>query len=306
MSIGSIQKLDKFVSTTPSLDISQIQSAQAISETELIVEHAAGHHDPQFVAIAEQRPMFRITSTELDTILAAVGVGGAALATGYLYLKAGAATGSVARATTSHSRLLITSGYIFWERISLQHNAVGTIDVVVAANYNGSANPIVFGGSVALSGNLTAASFFGAGPVVVNGSAVTGIKSIEIASGLQLLQEGSGSEVWPTWTSAMETKPSITIQTLVPTNWNTYGIGGTALDSSTGIECYARKFSASGSRVADLTAEHVKFTGADGIAVPENTEGDGRNPVSDTLRCDLVSDSDSNRPLVINTASALP
>ena len=120
-------------------------------------------------------------------------------------------------------------------RAWLRNIKSGTISVVIAANWDGSNNPIIYAGTQALSGNIASALHFGCGPVQVNGSPVPGIKNITISSGVQLIQEGSGSDEWPTFTGLEFTQPSITVQTIEVVNWGTFLLDGTALNGSTGL-----------------------------------------------------------------------
>ncbi len=98
--------------------------------------------------------------------------------------------------------------------------------------------------------------------------------------------------------------PKVTIKTLENVNWATLGLAGTALNGSTGLVFYGRKYSAQG-RVANATAEHIKFTGLNGSAIPMDSDGQDSSPISDTLVCELISASDSVLPLTLNAASAI-
>ena len=79
--------------------------------------------------------------------------------------------------------------------------------------------------------------------------------------------------------------------------------------SAAGVTGYARKYSpdATGgvARVANATAEHVKFVGAYGLAVPANTSGQGSGAVTDELRILLRANTDASVPLAITAGSAI-
>jgi hypothetical protein len=305
MPISTVHKLDKVLCTTPALDLSQIISARMSSETQMLIDRPAGHPHPLFSSIQSQRPVCEFSTSDLGTVLAAVGVGGAALATGIMYLKLGAATGSASRVGTSHIALSIAEGVIYWTRISLPHNGQGTVDVVLAANYDGVNNPVVATASVPLSGNLADSFHFGAGPVAVNGVAIPGVQSIEISSGVQLLTEGGESELWDTFTGIELTEPTIVVQTREAVNYGTFGLTGTILNGTTGITAFARKFAANNGRVANITAEHVKFVGALGAAIPQDTSGEGTSLTTDSILFQLVAPSDSTLPLVVTNNQAI-
>jgi hypothetical protein len=57
--------------------------------------------------------------------------------------------------------------------------------------------------------------------------------------------------------------------------------------------------------VANATAQHIKFTGLNGIATPVDSNGQQSSPITDTVRVQLTSVSDSVLPLTVNTASAI-
>lgn len=304
MSVSTIHRLDKIVFPS-SFEITQLSNQRWNAGIDDILQYPAGHTHPMFVANKGQKPAVEFTTTQLGALLAAIGVGGASFGSINTYFKLGSATGNVARATTSHMRVAIASSVGYWSSVRLQHNAEGEANVMIAANFDGTNDPFVYTGSVALSGNLTATQFYGAGPVSINGSAIPGIKEIEISSGISLLEEGASTEEFDTFKGIQQTAPTVTIRTLEAVNWATLGLRGSTLNGSSGLVFYARKFSANGSRVADATAQHIKFIGLLGMAKPVDSSGDGSSPITDTLRCVLVSGSDSILPLTVDTASTI-
>lgn len=304
MAIATLHRLDKISFAGPVV-IDQLSNCRFNSGIESMLEHPSGHLWPMFRANMRQRPVIEGSTSQLTTFLGLCGVGGTALGASTFYLKKATTTGSVARATTGHKRIVVNSLVLHWTQIRLPHNGKGEAQFVVTANYDGSNDPFVYTGSVALAGNLTASQYFGAGPVSVNGVAVPGVQEITIDSGIQLVQEGGESEEFDTFVGIETGAPTITIQTREETNWSTLGLRGTALDGSNGVLCYARKYAANGSRVANATAEHISFQGLLGSAIPQDTNGDTTSPISDTFKCELVATSDSVLPLLISTGVAI-
>lgn len=303
MAVDTIHKLDKIV--LPSTVVfSGIRSSRWNAGIESLLERPAGHPHPMFRANLSQKPVLEFTTWELDVLLGAIGVGGASLGSTATYFKKGAVTGNDARASTTHQKITITASCAYWSTIRLTHNGVSEATVMLTAVYDGTNNPFIYAGSQALSGNLSAGNFFGAGPVSINGTAITGIKEITIDSGVRLIQEGASSELWDTFVGIEQTAPRVTIRTLKMTNWASLGLTGTVLDGTNGLVFYARKFSPQG-RVADGTAEHIKFIGLTGSAIPVDTNGEGSGPISDTLVCELTSGSDSIVPLTGTLLSAI-
>jgi hypothetical protein len=222
-----------------------------------------------------------------------------------IYFKKAAVTGNDSRASTTHRKITVAASCAYWSTIRLPHNGQGEATVIMTASYDGSNAPFVYAGTIALSGNLGAGTHFGAGPVAINGTALPGVKEITIESGVKLIQEGSSSEIWDTFVGIEMTEPKVTIRTLENVNWATILLSGTALNGSTGLTFYARKFAQNGNRTADATAEHIKFVGALGTAFPIDSNGEQSSPISDTLVCELLSASDSVAPLIGTTASAI-
>lgn len=305
MSISTLHRLDKIVFPS-SVVIDHMSNQRWNAGIESMLEHPAGHIYPMFRANQRQRPTIEFSTPQLSILLAACGVGGAAMGATSTYFKKATTTGSVARATTEHSRIVINSLILYWTQIRLPHNGKAEVQCVIAANYDGSNLPFVFtGGSVALAGNLSAGEFFGLGPVAINNTNLAGVQEITINSGVQLVQEGSNSEEFDTFTGIEIGQPSVTVQTKQLTNWGTLGLRGTALDGTDGLEFYARAYSNENSRVADGTSSHIFFKAIRGTAIPMDSNGESNSPITDTCKFDLIANSDSVVPLTITTASAI-
>lgn len=302
MTISTLHRLDKITGPLALTQISQMKWDAGIKS---MIEYPAGHTDAMFRANQEQKPLVSFTCSDLATLLGTVTLSGLAISSTPLvtYFKKATTTGNVARATTQHRKITVNLGFLHWSSISLPHNGRGEASCVLTASYDGTNDPFVYAGSSALSGNLTATEYFGAGPVSINGSSIPGIKSINIDSGIELIQEGSDSEVWDTFVG-LQRRASVvvTIKTLENVNWATLGLTGTALNGSTGLVFYARKYSAQG-RVANATEEHIKFTGLNGSAIPMDSDGQDSSPISDTIKVEFISSSDSVLPLTIDTTS---
>ena len=303
MTISTLHRLDKITGPLALTQISQMKWDAGIKS---MIEYPSGHTDPMFRANQEQKPLVSFSCSDLATLLGAVTLAGLAISATPLvtYFKKANTTGNIARATTSHRKITVNLGFLHWTSLSLPHNGRGEASCVLTAAYDGTNDPFVYAGSSALSGNLTATEYFGAGPVSINGVSVPGIKSINIDSGIELIQEGSDSEVWDTFVGLQRRQPSVTIKTLENVNWATLGLAGTALDGSTGLVFYGRKFAAQG-RVANATAEHLKFIGLNGSAIPMDSDGQDSSPISDTIKIELIAGSDSILPLTLSAASAI-
>lgn len=293
----SIWKLDKLVLPS-SVEFSLVTQSRWGAEIQSMVEYPAGHVHPMFRANREQRPVLEFTTPQLKTLLQNIGVGGASLGSTASYFKAATATGNAARNATSHKKITIASSLAHWTSISLPHNGRAEANVVLTAVYDGSNDPFVYAGSQALSGNLATDEYFGLGPVAINGTNLPGVQSIEISSGVKLIQAGESSSLWDTFVGIEQTAPTITIRTFEMVNWGALlDIEGVALNGSDGLVFWARRYAAGGSRIANGTSSHIKFVGLNGSAIPVDSNGQDSGPITDTLKIELVSASDSVAPL---------
>ncbi len=304
MAVSATERLDKIVLPS-STEISVINSARIDAGITNQTMRPAGHAHPMFTSNQSQTPKVEFTTPQLDVVLGYMTLAGVAMGTTDLYLKAASNPGNVARATTGHKKLRMTAGVGYWSQINLKHNAPSDITGVLEPIYDGTNDPIVYAGSQALSGNLAVGTFFGAGPVAINGTALGAVQSISVASGIQTTKLGGESEEFPTFAGIEMTEPVITIQFQREYNWSSIGLRGTTLDGTNGLVFYARKFSNGASRVANATAEHIKFTVLNGLANPVDSSGQNSSPISDTIRIHARSASDSVLPMTVNTASAI-
>lgn len=300
----TMYKLDKILLPS-SVSIDQLDDVEWSPGTEYMIENAAGQHHAQFVAVREQRPAVNFTSTQLEALLGVLGANGASLGSTATYLKKMATIAPTARATAEHILLTIASSVGYWSTITLPHNGRATLRGTLQAAYNGTNEPIVYAGSTALNGNLAADEYFGAGPLSVNGTDISGIQEITLTSGVQLIITGGSSSEWPTFVGVGSVQHTIDVKLNHEINWSTLGLDGTALDGADGVTFYARRYAADGARVANGTANHIKFVGANGIVCPVNTGGQGADLVTDSFRATLIAPDDSTSPLIITTSSAI-
>ena len=304
MALAAIDKLDKII-LPGAVAIDVLTNATIDAGITNMTERPAGHVSPMFTANQSQKPMLEFTTPQLDQVLGAVTLAGLSAGTITAFLKQGAVTGSTSRASSAHKKLEIAASCVYWTSLRLPHNGLGEVTVRVQAAYDGTNDPLVYTGSTALSGNLSAGNFFGAGPVSINGTTLGGVQSITIDSGITMIQAGGESEEFDTFVGIQDSSPVVTIQFLREYNWSSVGLRGTTLNGSTGLVCYGRKYNNKGSRVANATAEHLKFTGLNGVVNPVNTTGQRGSPVSDTIRVHLIAGSDTVLPLTLSTASAI-
>ena len=306
MAISTIHRLDKI---TGPVALTEINSSKISAGIATMMETPAGHLHPMFRANKDQKPVVEFSTPQLATFLTATtGVTGYAIISTPLvvWIKKANNVGNIARATASHSKITVNLGILHCASISLPHNGRAECRGIVTASYDGTNDPLVYANSTALNGNLTATEYFCAGPASFNGTSLPGIKSIDVDFGVELLHESADGELWPSFVGIQHVAPTVTIKLFEKVNWNTITLQGTALNGSSGLVFYARKYAnGSPSRVANGTAEHIKFVGLNGAVIPVDTDGQDSSPYTDTIKFELVSGSDSILPLTVDTASAI-
>lgn len=304
MAIANLHKVDKIV-VGGSFTFHEIENFRLDSAIVSLIRRPSGHVSPMFRAGLSQQQVITFTTSEIDTAWANIPHYGVYVSADTdLYEKLATATGSDARANTTHIRYRVSDCFVFWTRTSLQHNGVGTIDVTIMPVYDGSNNPIVPAGSTALSGTLAATNHFVAGPVAWNGTTLNGIQSIEISTGLQTLLAGGEGEVWNTFVGTETIEPIVTLGFFDATSLTGMTILGTALNGSTGLTLYGRHVTGT-SRSANGTSAHIKLVGANGAILPSDISGQGSSPTSHTARVELIAASDSTFPMTLSTATTI-
>lgn len=303
MAISTLHRIDRI---TGPIALNEISSTKWGTGIKSMIETPAGHTSPMFRSNQSQEPTVEFTCHEIGTLLdtlttaSGIAISSTPLVT---YFKKASTTGNVARATAQHSTITVNLGCLYWNSINLQHNSRAEATCTIQTAYDGTNDPLVYATGVALSGNITGSEYFTLGPVSVNGSSIAGVVSAKIDANIDLEVMSSDGEVWPTFVGVRSVAPTVTITT--KTNvWGTHGLQGLALNGSTGLVVFARKMSAT-SRVANGTAQHIKFVGLNGTMIPTDTDGSDANTLGYSAKFELISSSDSVFPLTYSTGQTI-
>jgi hypothetical protein len=283
--------------------ISQVSSSRPSPGIETILGTPAGFQYPVFVGNIGQRPMLSFDSTQVKTILDLTGIGIADLSAANtdIYFKQADHLGiRIANATTSHTRLRAAQAALVAERISVGHRSEASASCRMMFPYDGSNEPIVPAGSVAVSGTSASAEHFVQGPVYLNTVQLTGVQDMTIDFGITIKEAGGEGELYDTFVCVMEIRPVITIR-CENLPWATFGLNGTALTAGS---FYLRKVATTG-RVSNATSEHIKFAATAGLITIDDSSAGDNDAVISTVRCALVAPSASGAPLTVNTAIAI-
>jgi hypothetical protein len=286
-------------------------SKQSVNlDNQMINDIVGGSPYPQFISLATQKPKMEFTSYAVDDIIDAMG--GLAwldidtLAAGLIAYGQYFATATVRAGAGTHRKFTMTEGIVHLGRLSCNFDGCASVTLVAQAQYDGSNDPI----QVADSQNLPAAfadddKRFAFSTVTVAGTAISGIKSIELDFGIELVVEMSDSDTWPTFVAIKTMAPKLTITTV-----DTEAVLAAGL-SDTGAACthantgfFLRKRANNGLFVADGTAEHIEITMA-GMAVAEQVfDASGTDPNEVKITIEGMYDG-TNVPVMLNTATAI-
>ena len=287
--------------------ISQISSATVSPGIRTMVVRAAGVPSPLGVLNLKQDPGIAFTSTQVKSLLDLTGVTIADLSADNtdLYFRAAVDGGSrVATTAESNIRLRAAQACLDLSSITAGDESPASASCRLICYYDGTNEPIVPAGSVALAGASTAAEQYVSGPVFLNtGSGLaqlSGVKEITIDFGRTLIAEGADGELYITFVAVGEETPVITIRGLnVP--WTTIGLNGASLTAGS---FYLRKMATTG-RVANATAQHIKFSCGNAYAYISESGGGDNTPITTTLTIMPSEDDPDAFALAVNTAIAI-
>jgi len=299
--VATAWKLHALVSATPSLTLTQLASGRVSSGIQKFVGRSAGDVYPLFQGITDATPEFSFETQELVRLINACGITGTSLAQTDWYFKKCTDLGTVVAAGTSaHERHRMTQGFLWWDRISAEHNGIATASCRAVATWDGSNNPLVRTGSTALSGTVAADQFFSCGPVFLNSAQVAGVMGVDVELNATVKILSADGEPWPTMICLYEINPVVTIRTLSADSWSLAGVAGVPLSA---MSVYLRKYANDGDRVADATEAHLKFTASAGLITVDESAGNLNDEASTTLTVALRSASAGSAPLTVAVAA---
>ena len=219
-----------------------------------------GSVDPTFVTVGVQEPSISFTTTAIATALAACGLDGLAIASANALVAwlQKCTEGGTRTAGANHIKAVMNKGILVPRSINANQEGA-TISFDAVATYDGTNAPFVLTGSQSLTGTAAVSEAFVAGPCVINGTTINGVVNITIDFGLQVRAIAGDGHPWPTYCTIIGRQPRITITTPDVTVLTTFGLNGVA-QSATDSVIYLRKCDEGGTRVADVTAEHISFS----------------------------------------------
>ena len=294
---------------TPSSFYSQITESRVNTGIEMLSGMGAGFPQPLFKAVQSQNADVTFTTSQLATLFVdctSANMFADDLSGGNtdLHLKKATNFGiREADAGLLHERFRMAQAYLVAQSVSAPHNAEATAQCRLLPTYDGTNEPIVPAGSLALAGTASSAEHFGGGPVFINGAELPGVQQWDLDFGIVLYEQGADSEAWISFTGVQEYNPVATIRTLTATSLTTYGFDGSALSAAAGL--YLRKMSEDGTRVAEATTEHIKFFGSSGMVTVQEVSGGGNDPVESQVQIHFSGANTSTDAITVDAAIAI-
>jgi len=292
-------------------------TAQAINmNTEAPAEPSSAEVWSRFVSMTAQNPRATFTTKMIATLLDRLAAEDptddkyscniADLSAGLTLYAQAFAAGSTRAGASLHRKFAIVHGCLGLQRLSCTHQQDATIETEAVAGWDESNDPVVETDLVSLPGGITDAERFTLGPATLESVSIPGIRSLDIDFGLTIVAEGSDSEIWPTFVTISRIQPVFTFQG-INTEWlkaaNVPRAGLAVTHANTTI--YLRQRALGSTFVADVTAEHIKFTAAGFAYMETPVDASGNELAESSLIVPCYFDG-TNDPIAIDTTSALP
>jgi len=284
--------------------ISELTDVTPAINSQDIVEYSAAETAPMYGGSFGAIPDINFTTPQIKTILDLIDTEGVSkdlsAANVDLWYRKGAASGSrTATATLAHERYrLTTNAMMILGSLEASQGAVATVRTRLLPIWDGSTVPMVFTGSLALSGTSAASEFFTLGKVDLNGTDIGAVQSLSIDYQVEMEEVQDSGEPYISYGAIRRFAPRVTITTRDTTLLGTYGVAGTALTAS---DFYFRKLNANGNVVADVTAGHIKLNATAGVIRAREISGVPESMVS--IEIDLLKPDATTAPLVITSTA---
>ncbi len=271
-------------------------------------EPTSGEIYARFQSLVAQLPGAEFTTLNIAAALdlcALTGVDVGGLAAGLNLYAQKHVEGGTRAGAASHRKYTLKDGILVPRTLSVTHQGDATLRYEAVGIWDGSNDVITISDSQSLPGGLTDAERFTLGPVTIESVSLAQVRAFELDFGLEVVSEGSDSDIWDTFISIASIQPQITLRG-IDMEWfkaaNIPLLGKAVTHTNTAI--YLRKRAAGGSFVIDGTAEHIKFTAAGLATIDTPFDADGNEAGETSLVVPLKYDG-TNAPLVIDTTSAI-
>jgi len=283
-----------------------ITKVAAAAAGQLKAEPTSGSIYTQFVHMVSQSPKMEFDVESIGSWLDLCALGGTSidgLGNGLIFWSAQLAQGSSIAAAGNHRSLTMKSGILVPRSltVSTQGNAALTYEALVT--WDTTNDPYVIADSQNLPSVPLIAETYALGSLALGGVTLDKLASVTLDFGIEL-DVDPGAGIWPEGVSIKSTIPKLTVRGQDP-EWlksTNIPLAGLACTHANSI-LYLRRRSSTGF-VADVTAQHVKFTFDGTVHVPEPFSASGADAGETNL--ELVCEHDgTNAPVTIATSTAI-
>ncbi len=279
---------------TPSLVIGGMTNGSVKGEVEFMSEGGDGV-DPTFGAVMSAKHGFDFSTRHIATFLAACGIDGVECTTLDGYFRKTKAY--AAMDTSGHLKISYAKAFLLPQTLSANQEDNAELSGLAKAVSVDGTDPVTISTS-ALATSGAVSEMYTIGPCSINGNAHD-LESGELNFGLDIEEETNEGGVFTTLAYINERKPKFTLTSRTAFSLTDLGLKGTELTSFT---WYLRKLDHLGYRVADGTAEHIKFT-CTGYVHVEDLSGDAKKKANTKIVVTPIKASGAI--ITIDTASAI-
>jgi len=305
MGVSKLYKMYQVnINNVSPVDFPATQNVGHTAGLQRVMFDGGGQIDPSGVATLFADKRLTFSTTDIKALLDVAGINGKKLVTPDDFLSIfwqQYDQGGTIKSGSNHLKVLINEGLLLPRNISVSQGAEASIDAEAIPTFDGTNDPLVVSDGQALVARVNASQLWTLGKATINSVDIE-IQSLTIDFGIQEVARGGDGDVFNTFVAIDKREPTITFDSFDTSKLTSFVHQGS--DPGGTFVCYLRKLAAGGTRVADGTAEHIKFTVNDYQIAPENTNAakDGQTTTSYTVK--PVFDG-SNNIIVINTASVI-
>jgi hypothetical protein len=256
--------------------INQIESVTVNPGLESLFYQSDGAVDPTYVAVMSQRPALQFTTSAIVRALAVSALSCANIASSLDAWFQRYAAGGTRMTGSNSTKFSFAGGMLCPTQITARQGGRATITYALSAvSSNGTTSPLSITTASAMPALLDADQMFTVGPAKINGTTLTGVTSITFDTGIRPVLLGADGEAYDTFVAINDRRPRITIRSKHADFAAESGMGFVIGQSATDSLVWLRKIAEGGTRVANGTAEHVRFSIDDGLITIQEASGEG-------------------------------
>lgn len=259
-----------------------------------------------FASLVSGGPTARFSTTDLKVLMdecSAYMLVDAGVNPGVVFYFQAYAQGAT-RSASGAMTVTVANGVLVLRQLELSHQQPAMLSAELIARQDGATAPLAVATSQSLPAVYPATSvLWTLGKVDFNGTQIEGVESVSVDFGVDVLAEGSDSDVYPTFVAVRKVQPKITIRGAHVDVLATLTVDGAQYTAGQ-IVLYARKRSEGGTFVADGTAEHVSLTLGKCRVDWNSVDGDPKK-IDLTLSPYYTAGGSPTLPITINTATAI-